>query len=153
MLACSALIFSSIISILVAMSPTGIAWSRCALLRKPKIPKLVTNINTSTEKTRYVFSAHGILRQLLYSQLAVTNLAISSVLAMMATGIAAAANSTIKPATEYQAATALSVNATNRTTKPIIIVIFMVLSPNQPYSFKILDTETAPFVDISNKHT
>ena len=78
--------------------------SMCALLRKPKIPIEVININTVIAGIKYHLNSLGARCQFWCNQTVATILPVSSAPPMIITGMTAALNTAIKPAILYQAA-------------------------------------------------
>ena len=89
-----------------ALPDCGLTWSRCAFDRNPKIPIDVIKIKTIMELNKYAFNDLGTNEddQLLYNQLAATNLPTSNAEPIAIMGTVAPANKVANPTIEYPAA-------------------------------------------------
>ncbi len=84
---------------------------------------------------KYILNTMPARRQLLCNHTVATILPSSSEPPMMITGIVAAENMAVRPATEYQAATALKSNAVARIPNPNIIkIIYQAVAWQSPHA-------------------
>ena len=96
---------------------------------------LVSIIRNVIAGIRYSLNTIPARRQLLCNHTVATILPSSSEPPMMITGIVAAENMAVRPATEYQAATALKSNAVARIPNPNIIkIIYQVVVWQSPHA-------------------